>query len=356
MKPWRMSLMIAFCLLLPFPTAQIAASPGDGTSGETFSAQTFPSQDVPKDILDNDTAGITSILNVAPSFPIVDVNLILEDLEHACVGDLKIELISPTGKKVTLIKASDEGGIIGEFVFCLENFAQTRLDDQAPTNLAAGTPPYSGSFNLEHASVDPSPLSSFNGEDAGGSWTLSISDRAVGDTGTLKAWSLEITPLVPIEEREALIAFYESTGGDDWDNNTNWRGEYGTECSWQGVRCEGGSVTSIFLTFNSLAGPLPAAIRLLTNLQSLDLEGNSLSGPIPVFPWDNKRPQLTLLSKLNLKGNSLSGPIPTDLGQLTNLESLSLAINDLSRLHCGDAAQVGPTGGKGSGASSWSDD
>ncbi len=317
----RLSLFLVWCLLLPILPAQVV------------SAQRFGSTDVPKPILDN--TEITSTLDV-PSFTIADVNLVLDDLEHTCLFDLRIELTSPVGTKVSLIRAGNEGaGGIFAGRGCLEDFANSILDDQAPSNLADGAPPFMGSFNIEHESVSPSPLSTFNDEDAGGIWTLSIADRLFGDTGTLKAWSLEITPLVPIEEREALIAFYESTGGDDWDNNTNWRGEYGTECSWQGVRCEGGSVTEISLETNSLTGMLPAAIRFLTNLSSLALGNNQLSGPIPA-----ELGQLTNLSFLDLTNNQLSGPIPAELGQLANLETLALAINELSGTISPEFAQL----------------
>ena len=136
-------------------------------------------------------AEITSTLDV-PSFTIADVNLVLEDLEHTCLSDLGIDLTSPAGTKVSLIKAFIDGGISRGP--CTDNFVNTILDDQAATNLSAGDAPFTGSFNIDHASVSPSPLSKFNGEDAGGMWTLTITDRQAGDTGTLKGWSLEITP------------------------------------------------------------------------------------------------------------------------------------------------------------------
>ena len=193
MKLRRIVASIVLCLfLLPILTVQVAAARKDGgTSGGAFSAQTFTSTNVPIAIPDFDQAGITSTVSV-PSLMIVDVNLVLEDLEHTCVRDLRIELTSPAGTKVTLVKSTAGGGIL--VPPCSSNFVQTKLDDQAPANLASGTAPYTGSFNVEHASVDQSPLSKFNGEDAGGTWTLTITDRQAGDTGTLKAWSLVITP------------------------------------------------------------------------------------------------------------------------------------------------------------------
>ena len=42
---------------------------------------------------------------------------------------------------------------------------------------------------------------------------------------------------IPQIERDALIALYNSTDGDNWTDNTGWLGEAGTECSWFGVTC-----------------------------------------------------------------------------------------------------------------------
>ena len=192
MKLRRISASTVLCLLLPILTAQVAAARNDGgVSRPDFSALTFTSTDVPMAIPDFDQTGITSTVNVpVPSVTVADVNLVLEDLEHTCVRDLRIELTSPAGTKVTLVKSTAGGGIL--VPPCSRNYVQTKFDDQASTNLAAGTAPYTGSFNVEHASVDPSPLSGFNGENAGGIWTLSIADTAQRDVGTLKAWSLEI--------------------------------------------------------------------------------------------------------------------------------------------------------------------
>jgi subtilisin-like proprotein convertase family protein len=38
----------------------------------------------------------------------------------------------------------------------------------------------------------PGALSDFTGEDAAGTWTLSVSDNAVGDIGTLNSWGLDV--------------------------------------------------------------------------------------------------------------------------------------------------------------------
>ena len=70
---------------------------------------------------------------------------------------------------------------------------------------------------------------------------------------------------VPVWEREALIAFYNSTNGDSWfvrsydqQAYAAWNGPAGTECDWYGVTCTNGVVTSLQLTSNNqLTGSIP---------------------------------------------------------------------------------------------------
>ena len=50
---------------------------------------------------------------------------------------------------------------------------------------------------------------------------------------------------VPQIEREALIALYNSTDGDNWTTNTGWNGAAGTECDWYGVTCTSSVITRL---------------------------------------------------------------------------------------------------------------
>src|SRR5437667_159740 len=143
---------------------------------------------------------------------------------------------------------------------------------------------------------------------------------------------IPLHPAVPAQERDALIALYNSTDGANWKKKTHWLGAVGTECTWYGVRCNntGASITSRTLGFsglggNQLRGRIPAQLRSLTNLQSLDLGANEISGSIP-----SELGNLRNLQVLRLSHNQLSGPIPTQLGNLTNLHHLYLAENQLS--------------------------
>ena len=74
-----------------------------------------------------------------------------------------------------------------------------------------------------------------------------------------------------------------------------------------------------------LSGSIPTELGNLTNLEGLSISGNQLSGTVP--------PELGILTKLSvlyLHGNQLRGSIPPELGKLAQLEFLSLSGNRLS--------------------------
>ena len=87
---------------------------------------------------------------------------------------------------------------------------------------------------------------------------------------------------VPVWEREALIALYNATDGDNWARNTGWNGAVGTECDWYGVTCTGGVVSELHLNNGlRLTGSIPPELSNLTGLTILSLYNNQLTGPTP---------------------------------------------------------------------------
>ncbi|MEX1196881.1 MAG: hypothetical protein WEB57_03330, partial [Pseudohongiellaceae bacterium] len=130
----------------------------------------------------------------------------------------------------------------------------------------------------------------------------------------------------PAIERQALVALYEATDGDNWTDNTNWTVESAPVCSWYGVRCGAtGNVLVVQMPDNNLSGHIPAEIGNLSQLVLLHLGQNALIGSIPATIGN-----LTNLLGLVLHSNQLDGEIPVEIGTLENLTTLYLLSNELS--------------------------
>lgn len=158
-----------------------------------------------------------------------------------------------------------------------------------------------------------------------------ISDTAGPATDTSNAVFTIPPPQISSVERDALIAFYNSTGGDNyWFDNSNWKkpgdptqfNDPGTENTWLGVTCnaENTHVIGITINMNGLYGTLPAELNNLTYLKTLDLYYGQLSGTVPDLSG-------TPLEILNLGKNGYSGNIPTNLANIATLKELTLSEN-----------------------------
>ena len=126
-------------------------------------------------------------------------------------------------------------------------------------------------------------------------------------------------------DREALVALYNATDGENWRNSDNWLSDAPLG-EWTFVQTDDdGRVALLGFSDNDLSGEIPPELGSLSNLIALILIGNTLSGEIP--------PELGSLSNLgtlDLGGNTLSGEIPPELGSLANLRTLELDENALS--------------------------
>ena len=137
-------------------------------------------------------------------------------------------------------------------------------------------------------------------------------------------------------EREALIALYNSTDGDNWTDNSGWKAEPlandgfampGTENTWHGIYTTESNTNVIYIVLenNQLSGLIPTEIENLTNLEYLYLRYNQLTGSIP-----SEMGNLTKLIRIYLLNNQLSGSIPKELANLTKLQILVLSENHLT--------------------------
>ncbi|MEM6631275.1 MAG: hypothetical protein AAF694_16450, partial [Bacteroidota bacterium] len=157
-------------------------------------------------------------------------------------------------------------------------------------------------------------------------------------------------------EYDALMALYNDTNGPGWTNQSNWNNS-SCPCDpaapWYGVTCNGqGEVIGLNLAQNGMSGTLPRTDAngiiwdRLPALAVIDFSGNSLTGLIPpeigsltalrdlnladntfkgIFP--DFLVGMSQLEILNLNSNELLGPLPTTIDQMTSLVELSLGQN-----------------------------
>ena len=160
------------------------------------------------------------------------------------------------------------------------------------------------------------------------------------------------------QEKAVLMELFNQTDGYRWENNTLWGNDSVSHCSWYGVTCDNithSYIISISLPENNLQGTIPGSLWKLRNLQGLCLYGNSgLSGKLDKILSGNMTALLRLdlafnklsgtipreslvrmksLVKIQLccqMGEALTGEIPRDIGNLTELQVLSLGQNKLN--------------------------
>ncbi len=148
---------------------------GDSGQGTVYNS-TDPN--LPLAIPDNNLIGASStFLVTGATTNIQDVNVTV-NITHTCDAELQISLFSPAGTMVPL--SLFNGG-------CGNNYTGTVFDDEAFAAISLGSAPFNASFQSEFLE-----LSSLDGENANGLWTLNVADNQTDATGTIDSWSLEI--------------------------------------------------------------------------------------------------------------------------------------------------------------------
>jgi photosystem II stability/assembly factor-like uncharacterized protein len=133
---------------------------------------------LPINDLQNTNDSINVNITDKSTVPIITrVYLKIDTVLHTNDGDLEFYL-EHNGITDTLIYQNGGSG---------DNFLGTFLNDATNFPLVSGTAPFRGSYKSYR------PLARFNGQNPNGFWKLRIYDRAAGNTGTLEAWSLNIT-------------------------------------------------------------------------------------------------------------------------------------------------------------------
>ena len=115
-------------------------------------------------------------------------------------------------------------------------------------------------------------------------YTLTVSAENANDgTANVTVTVLDLHKPGSIEEdRLALEALYDSTNGNNWIDNTDWKSDKPVQ-EWYGVSVDldDGRIRALNLDGNGLSGNIPSGMSNLKNLDSLDLADNYLTGTIP---------------------------------------------------------------------------
>ncbi|HIB01969.1 MAG TPA: hypothetical protein EYO31_08975, partial [Phycisphaerales bacterium] len=140
-----------------------------GTGGDTsrnvtldVGRFTYVAMDVPLAINDNATTTSTIVVNDAYCIGDTDIEL---DITHTFIGDLIVEVTSPQG---TVVRLHDRSG--------------------------GGSDNINAVYDGNGGAVPDGPgtMSDWVGEIVTGTWTMTVSDNAGADTGTLDHWALKI--------------------------------------------------------------------------------------------------------------------------------------------------------------------
>jgi subtilisin-like proprotein convertase family protein len=156
-------------------TGSAAVSVSPAVSG----ALVFHATDPPQTITPGNI--VYSVINVPQSLTVASVKVQV-NITYPLDSNLRIDLVyyDNSGLRRSILTLSD-------FVGTGANFQDTTFDDAAATPIAAGTPPFAGSYRPSD------PLSALAGHNAQGYWVLEVGSFA-GRTGAVNSWSLIIQP------------------------------------------------------------------------------------------------------------------------------------------------------------------
>jgi uncharacterized repeat protein (TIGR01451 family) len=257
---------------------------------EGVNCTTYTSTNVPQTI--GPAAGLVSSTITVPGNPrIADLDVSIQ-LNHALMQDLDVQLRSPSGNDNPLfndIGAAAAGG---------QSQMDTTFDDEAGL-----TPNFTALRGLVVKPEAAYRLSWFDGEDAGGTWTLDIRDDTSNTSGgTLTGWSMRIcepapVPACPIGTTPTTVY------GTDFEADAGGFTSSGTANEWE----RGLPATAATATANPIAAFNTCASG--SNCFKTDLDNT----------YDASSNQDLLSPNIDLSG--LSGPVIVRWAQRYQMES-----------------------------------
>lgn len=213
-------------------------------STATVSCNTYTSTDVPVAISDVGTVTVQSTLEVPTAGAITDLNIVDLRGNHTYISDLDFDLTSPAATTVN---------VIDETCASEENFYLS-LDDEASSAIWPCPPIDMGTYRPQN------PLYTFDGEDAQGTWTLTITDNWDADGGSLEGWGLEVCQVASATTTTTTIST--TTTSSSTSSTTSAGSTSGTTTpstsTVQSTTIESGSSTSTEETTTELVTSIPS--------------------------------------------------------------------------------------------------
>lgn len=223
------------CGLTPANTDGITIGPGGGTTA-------------------------TSTLVINQEGPISSIRLVNFTTDHTYTGDLAATLTAPNGTSIQLFTQPD----------CFRPGMMVTFDDAATATYAQFNNTCDGgqTYAIQGEFQPFEALSTFLGESAIGTWTLTITDNFNDDGGQLLGWGLDICTLLPdmttltSSESSIISCINEAvsldlTVGSGFENNVNLSASnlpFGATVSFEANNVAPGSVVNVTITGLSAAG------------------------------------------------------------------------------------------------------
>lgn len=149
---------------------------------EVLNCKVFEAKDIPINITQSGRPTIESKTNVDANFKISDLNVKDFSIEHDFLKDVGVTLISPKGTSVVLFDAQ-----------CPRKMTlNCSFDDEASNFFSCST---TSGLQFKAQGL----LSSFDGEDAFGQWTIKVEDKTSGNGGRLNSTSIEFCGNIPVD-------------------------------------------------------------------------------------------------------------------------------------------------------------
>ncbi|HRQ40767.1 MAG TPA: proprotein convertase P-domain-containing protein [Chloroflexota bacterium] len=239
----------------------------------TNNCTTYTSTDVPVTI-PTGPGLVTSTLNVPGNPRIADLDVTIV-LTHTFMPDVDVTLVAPGGNEVVLFA---DRGVSTQLQMNLT------LDDEA----AIPNTIYTVQSGIVFQPSASYRLSWFDGQNAGGDWTLNVYDDTAGDGGVLQSWGLTICeppppPTCPTGTQPVTVfsTDFEANNGNFTSSGVEDEWQWGTPTFVPITTCNSGAncwVTDLTGTYNASSNQ-----TLLS--PAIDLTG--LTGPI-IMQWAQK--------------------------------------------------------------------